>query len=152
MSFCRSARRFGDPLAADAPDAPLRHRCGAPLPLKAAAVGGAFWLFPPLGIAALALLLGRGRRHPGEPGRPEGLRFRAWRRRGWSSGNAAFDAAQAETLKRMAEDAEAFDDFRRREREARDREVFDRFTAERATAAAPASPAGGTPPEPGPAA
>ena len=48
-----------------------------------------------------------------------------------SSGNAAFDERRRETLRAIQEEAEAFADFERRQREARDREEFDRFMAER---------------------
>ena len=97
-------------------------RCGPPLPIKLLGVAGAFWLAPPLGVAALG--------------------YWAWRdftqRRGWghcggrrSSGNAAFDERRQETLRAIQEEAEAFAEFERRQREARDRAEFDRFMAER---------------------
>lgn len=129
--------RFGD-------DSSCRGRCGARWPLAAAAIGGAFWLFPPLGIASLAYVALRRRHGRGEGGDGRcgsGHGGRGFRRRGfgrWSSGNVAFDEARAEAWAAMQAEAEAFDDFRRRERTARDREVYDRFRqAHTATPAAP---------------
>ncbi|MDK9695711.1 MAG: DUF2852 domain-containing protein [Siculibacillus sp.] len=132
----------------DGADLHPRRCCGrAPWPVAAAAVGGAFWLFPPLGVAGLAYLAMRGRHghhHGRGPGRGEcaspwgnfgdrgfgGRGFGGRGRRG--SGNVAFDEARAEAWRQLEEEAQAFDDFRRRERTARDREVYDRFRGERA--------------------
>ena len=145
-------RAQGSTSGRDAPGAETscHGRCGAPWPLAAAAIGGAFWLFPPLGIASLAYVALR-RRHGRGDGAdgPCGSGFggRRWRRRGFgrfSSGNAAFDEARAEAWAAMQAEAEAFDDFRRRERTARDREIYDRFRGERAVRpVTPAEP--GTP-------
>ncbi len=136
MSPCFHGSRSGSAEAAgfEGPG----HRCHgrAPWPVAAAAVGGAFWLFPPLGIAGLAYLALRRRHGDGGPawgGRgPRGFGGRG--RRFWSSGNAAFDEARAEAWQRIEEEASAFDDFRRREAMTRDREVYDRFRSERAAA------------------
>jgi hypothetical protein len=134
--------------------------CGrAQWPLTAAAVGGAFWLFPPLGVASLAYLAmrggrGRGHGHGHGPDFAEamhhrgrhgfgGFGFRRGRHGRGSSGNVAFDEARAEAWQRLEEEAAAFDDFRRRDRAARDREVYDRFRSERADA--PAKPEAGAP-------
>jgi len=51
-----------------------------------------------------------------------------------SSGNSAFDAYKAETLKRLETEQEAFESFLRRLREAKDKQEFDRFMDERAKA------------------
>lgn len=51
---------------------------------------------------------------------------------GGSSGNSAFDAYKAETLKRLEDEQQAFDDFLRRLREAKDKTEFDAFMDERA--------------------
>ena len=48
------------------------------------------------------------------------------------SGNSAFDAYKAETLKRLEDEQQAFDDFLRRLREAKDKTEFDAFMDERA--------------------
>ena len=47
-----------------------------------------------------------------------------------SSGNAAFDAYRAETLKRLEEEQAAFDEYVEKLRQARDAEEFERFMAE----------------------
>ena len=48
-----------------------------------------------------------------------------------TSGNRAFDEYRAETLKRLDEEALAFQDFLARLRHAKDRAEFDQFMAER---------------------
>lgn len=50
---------------------------------------------------------------------------------GASTGNAAFDAYRAETLRRLEEEQEAFQAFLDRLREARDKAEFDQFMEER---------------------
>ena len=49
-----------------------------------------------------------------------------------SSGNAAFDAYKAETLRRLEEEQAAFEGFLNRLREAKDKQQFDAFMEERA--------------------
>lgn len=53
-----------------------------------------------------------------------------------ATGNSAFDAYRAETLKRLEEEQMAFESFLRRLREAKDKQEFDAFMADRARAAA----------------
>jgi hypothetical protein len=53
-----------------------------------------------------------------------------------SSGNTAFDAYKAETLKRLETEQEAFESFLQRLREAKDKQEFDSFMDERARRAA----------------
>jgi len=96
-----------------------------------------FILFWPLGLAMLAFLIGSGR-------------MGCWRHRGhwhhgherfhdaanrWfgdrSSGNVAFDAYRAETLKRLEEEQREFKAFVDRLRFAKDKAEFDEFLAER---------------------
>ncbi len=48
-----------------------------------------------------------------------------------ASGNAAFDAYRAETLKRLEEEQEAFAAYVEKLRRARDQEEFDRFMKDR---------------------
>jgi hypothetical protein len=100
---------------------------GPPLPLKVLAIGAAFLVCPPLGLAALAFAIwrgwGGGCRGAGERG-PGFRRFRA-------TGNGALDEKRRETLKALDEEAEAFAEFQRDERKARDREIYERFTAGR---------------------
>lgn len=58
------------------------------------------------------------------------------------SGNAAFDAYKADTLRRLEEEQEAFETFLRRLREAKDKQEFDSFMEDRARNArnAPVTP------------
>ena len=58
-----------------------------------------------------------------------------------SSGNSAFDAYKAETLRRLEEEQEAFEAFLQRLREAKDKTEFDAFMDDRAKAARTAPPA-----------
>jgi hypothetical protein len=120
-------------------------RSGPPLPIKLLAVAGAFWIAPPLGVAALGYWAWRAwRRNGGGDPTAHAEKWRAfaecrpWRRHGAyrSSGNAAFDERRRETLRAIEEEAEAFAEFERRQREARDREDFERFMAERKAAEA----------------
>jgi hypothetical protein len=125
---------------------PWRHRrdgFGPPLPIKLLAVAGAFWICPPLGFAALAFWAWRAWKHNGGPGRcgpagpwrefAERARSRCdWPRR--STGNSVLDERRRETLRAIQEEAEAYADFERRQRESRDREAFDRFMADRKAA------------------
>jgi cell division septum initiation protein DivIVA len=52
-----------------------------------------------------------------------------------STGNAAFDAYKADTLRRLEEEQSQFESFLERLREAKDKAEFDQFMDERATAA-----------------
>ncbi len=52
-----------------------------------------------------------------------------------SSGNSAFDAYKAETLRRLEEEQDKFEDFLKRLREAKDKAEFDQFMNDRAEAA-----------------
>lgn len=104
---------------------------GPPLVLKALAVVGAFWVAPPLGLAALGYFLWRkaqSRRFWSE-GRGPGWRSHVWRAR--STGNSAFDEKRRETLQALEDEAKAFAEFERQQRERQDRDAFDRFVAER---------------------
>ena len=56
-----------------------------------------------------------------------------------SSGNAAFDAYKAETIRRLQEEQDAFEAFLQRLRDAKDKSEFDTFMADRAQANAAAS-------------
>jgi hypothetical protein len=61
------------------------------------------------------------------------------RRHGFrSSGNSAFDAYKADTLRRLEEEQENFEAFLQRLREAKDKSEFDQFMDERARAASKA--------------
>ncbi|EEW26379.1 DUF2852 domain-containing protein [Rhodobacter ferrooxidans] len=52
-----------------------------------------------------------------------------------SSGNTAFDAYKAETLRRLEDEQDAFNSFLQRLRDAKDKSEFDAFMADRAKAA-----------------
>lgn len=56
------------------------------------------------------------------------------------SGNMAFDAYKADTLRRLEEEQEAFEAFLQRLREAKDKQEFDAFMDDRAKAARSAAP------------
>lgn len=92
-----------------------------------------FIIFWPLGLALLFYLIWSGRM---------GCKSRDWKQsaeRKWhrakstfsSSGNTAFDEYREQTLRRLEEEADEFQAFLDRLREARDRAEFDQFMAER---------------------
>ncbi len=97
-----------------------------------------FWTFWPVGLAALAFVVGSGRVRAWkmeQRGRWHNARGRGC---GWSfggqthsSGNAAFDEYRAETLKRLEDEQKAFVDYLEKLRQAKDKEEFDRFMADR---------------------
>jgi hypothetical protein len=92
-----------------------------------------FMLFWPIGLGILAYLIWSGRM---------GCRSSHWKdyaEKRWnrarttfqSTGNAAFDEYREETLKRLEDEADEFQTFLARLREARDKAEFDQFMAER---------------------
>ena len=96
-----------------------------------------FVVFWPLGLAILAYMIWSKRmfgscanrrnrwNHRNGDARSAAYGFR-------SSGNTAFDAYKAETLRRLEEEQEAFQSFLDRLREAKDKAEFDQFMADRA--------------------
>ncbi|EKE45117.1 hypothetical protein OCGS_0812 [Oceaniovalibus guishaninsula JLT2003] len=88
-----------------------------------------FILFWPVGLAILAYMLW-GRKFS----MSKGCRMRA--RSGLamtrSTGNSAFDAYRAETLRRLEEEQDAFQAFLERLRDAKDKAEFDQFMSDRA--------------------
>lgn len=52
-----------------------------------------------------------------------------------STGNSAFDSYKADTLRRLEEEQEKFEEFLQRLREAKDKSEFDQFMDERARTA-----------------
>lgn len=62
-----------------------------------------------------------------------------------STGNSAFDAYKAETLERLEQEQQAFENFLQRLREAKDKAEFDQFMEDRARAAADVTPDEGDP-------
>ncbi len=92
-----------------------------------------FIIFWPIGLAVLFYLIWSGRM---------GCRSRSWKgtaEKRWhrakatfaSTGNRAFDEYREETLKRLEEEADEFQSFLERLREARDRAEFDQFMTDR---------------------
>ncbi len=97
-----------------------------------AAVVLGFIVFWPIGLALLAYMIWSKRMFG------KSTCATRWERRGRlrhafaSSGNSAFDAYKADTLRRLEEEQAAFEAFLQRLREARDKAEFDQFMEERA--------------------
>lgn len=90
-----------------------------------------FIVFWPVGLALLAYMIW-GKKMFGHSCRNrQSHRSRAWAMQ-TSTGNSAFDAYKAETLKRLEDEQQAFADFLRRLREAKDKAEFDQFMDDRA--------------------
>lgn len=88
-----------------------------------------FIFFWPVGLALLAYMIWSKRMFNGSCG------ARRWNHAAHafkSSGNTAFDAYKAETLRRLEEEQAAFESFLQRLREAKDKTEFDQFMDERA--------------------
>ena len=90
----------------------------------------AFILFWPLGLVLLAYMIWSNRMFNGNCAN----RARHGRMAFKSSGNTAFDAYKADTLRRLQEEQDAFEAFLNRLREAKDKAEFDQFMEERARA------------------
>jgi hypothetical protein len=58
----------------------------------------------------------------------------AWGQASRPSGNTAFDAYKAETIRRLQDEQEAFEAFLQRLRDAKDKQEFDAFMEDRARA------------------
>ncbi|MEL7116468.1 MAG: DUF2852 domain-containing protein [Pseudomonadota bacterium] len=89
-----------------------------------------FILFWPIGLALLAYMIWSkqmfsgncvAKRRMSHPSR-HGMK---------TTGNAAFDTYKAETLRRLEDEQEAFEEFLQRLREAKDKSEFDQFMDER---------------------
>lgn len=83
----------------------------------------AFW---PVGLAILLYMIWS-KRMFGCSSKPKS----AWRSANASTGNSAFDAYRAETLKRLEDEHVEFMDFLRKLREAKDKAEFDQFMERR---------------------
>ncbi len=101
---------------------------GKPAWIAAMVLG--FILFWPIGLAILAYMIW-GKQMFNGAGKSCGWKAASYRQAMRPSGNSAFDAYKAETLKRLEEEQSAFDDFLRRLREAKDKTEFDAFMDER---------------------
>ena len=91
-----------------------------------------FILFWPIGLALLAYMIWSKRMFSGSCGN---RRVHHARHAFKSSGNSAFDAYKAETLRRLEEEQSSFEEFLKRLRDAKDKAEFDQFMDERARAA-----------------
>lgn len=94
----------------------------------------AFWAFPPAGLAVLAYLAYTGRlaaMRREAPGTWRNIRTTMSQGFAPRSGNEAFDAYRADTLRRLEEEQAEFIEYLERLRKARDKQEFDQFMAER---------------------
>ncbi len=107
---------------------------GRPAWLVAMVLG--FILFWPIGLAILAFMIWSKRMSCNGWGRRAHNRH-AFRAAAAPTGNAAFDAYRAETLKRLEEEREAFTSFLDQLRQAKDKAEFDQFMASRRETTAP---------------
>lgn len=94
-----------------------------------------FVFFWPLGLALLAYMIWSNRMFS-----KSCSRRKAWHRNGMSAmsntGNSAFDAYKADTLRRLEQEQQEFESFLERLREAKDKAEFDQFMNDRAKDAA----------------
>ena len=93
-----------------------------------------FVFFWPVGLALLAYMIWSKRMFSSSCGRRSSTRHSA-RMAMKPSGNTAFDAYKAETLRRLEDEQESFEAFLERLRAAKDKSEFDQFMEERADVA-----------------
>ncbi len=86
-----------------------------------------FIFFWPVGLALLAYMIWSKRMFNGSCAARSRHAHSAFK----SSGNSAFDAYKAETLRRLEEEQGSFEAFLQRLREAKDKAEFDEFMADR---------------------
>lgn len=110
---------------------------GKPAWIAAMVLG--FILFWPVGLALLAYMIW-GKRMFRSKCRTAGFGKVAMQ----SSGNTAFDAYKADTLRRLEDEQASFDAFLTRLRDAKDKSEFDQFMAENRKRRDPATPAAPT--------
>jgi len=91
----------------------------------------AFIIFWPIGLALLAYMIWSKRMFNGSCNKSRHATRHAFR----SSGNSAFDAYKADTLRRLEEEQEAFEAFLQRLRDAKDKAEFDQFMDDRTRSA-----------------
>jgi hypothetical protein len=87
-----------------------------------------FIFFWPIGLALLAYMIWSKRMFAGNCRHRARHAHHAFK----SSGNTAFDAYKAETLRRLQDEQDAFESFLQRLRDAKDKAEFDQFMDERA--------------------
>lgn len=88
-----------------------------------------FIFFWPVGLALLAYMIWSKRMFSGKSCATRGRRHMMQNK---TTGNAAFDAYKADTLRRLQEEQENFESFLERLREAKDKAEFDQFMDDRA--------------------
>ncbi|MGL4309164.1 MAG: DUF2852 domain-containing protein [Paracoccaceae bacterium] len=118
---------------------------GKPAWIAAMVLG--FIVFWPVGLALLAYMIWSKRMFKSGCGhrREHHHRHQAWGRgfAAGSSGNSAFDAYKADTLRRLEDEQQNFEAFLKRLRDAKDKQEFDSFMEDRARAASAAPEATG---------
>ena len=87
-----------------------------------------FIFFWPIGLALLAYMIWSKRMFSGNCSRRTRHAANAFK----SSGNSAFDAYKADTLRRLQDEQDAFEAFLQRLRDAKDKAEFDQFMEDRA--------------------
>jgi hypothetical protein len=98
-----------------------------------------FIFFWPVGLALLAYMIWSKRMF--NRSNCTARRMNRMQRHGFAnSGNSAFDAYKAETLRRLEEEQSAFESFLQRLRDAKDKSEFDAFMESRASGAQSATP------------
>lgn len=108
---------------------------GKPAWIAAMVLG--FILFWPLGLALLAYMIWSNRMSC------NGKSYRSFRRHDFRpSGNTAFDAYKADTLRRLEEEQAGFEAFLKRLRDSRDKAEFDSFMEEQRRGGDEPRPAG----------
>lgn len=105
---------------------------GKPAWIAAMVLG--FVFFWPVGLALLAYVIWSKRMFT-RTCRSRGHHYRHdWTQATRPSGNSAFDAYKAETIRRLQDEQEAFEAFLQRLRDAKDKSEFDAFMEDRARA------------------
>ena len=96
-----------------------------------------FIFFWPAGLALLAYMIWSKRMFSGNCAKRKHMtRHRSHYRAAFkTSGNTAFDAYKSETLRRLEEEQQTFENFLQRLRESKDKSEFDEFMEERANKA-----------------
>ena len=92
----------------------------------------AFIFFWPIGLALLAYMIWSKRMFNGSCVAKRHRHSSAARYGFKTTGNAAFDSYKAETLRRLEDEQQAFEEFLQRLREAKDKSEFDQFMDDRA--------------------
>ncbi len=102
-----------------------------PLGVAAAVLGFVTWW--PIGLAVVAYVMWGGSIDDLASDAIEQVKsaFKSSTSGSSSSGNAAFDAYRAETMRRLEEEQAEFNGFMAKLRDARDREEFERFMSDR---------------------